>query len=324
MAAIEQPPIDVVAGVIRDEFGRILLSKRPPGRHLENLWEFPGGKLEPNETRPDALRRELNEEVGLETLEAQPLLSVTHAYPEKTIRLWLYLVTQFNGEAKGLEGQALQWVEPDQLPLMELPAADRPVVRVLPLGGQYALSLDPAEFTHTHDFLWRWQNCLESGVRLLCLRGGDDSLQYINPWLPELESLTRQHDARWMVSGRLEHSLNCPADGVHLDCHQLAMLTRRPIDPERLLGASCRNLADIRRAEALGADFITLAPVHPEAGHAATPSLGWDGLAALIAQSGLPVYALGGLDPDQLAQARRLGAFGVAGASQFGWHRNHD
>ncbi len=317
-------PIEVVAGVIRDDDGRVLVSQRRPGTHLEHLWEFPGGKLEPGETHVEALRRELEEEVGLETLRCQPLLSVTHAYPEKTIRLWLFEVSQFNGEAEGREHQRLRWVELEDLSALDMPAADRPLVRVLPLGGQYAISLDPGDFDHVHDFLWRWQACLESGVRLIRLRAQEDSIGLINRWLPELQSITRQFNARWLVSGKLEDCIECPADGIHLDRHQLAMLSRRPVGADRLLAASCHDLKELRRAEALKADFITLSPVQATASHPGAAVLGWDGMAELVAQSALPVYGLGGLNPKDLPRARALGAFGVSGIRSFGWSLSDD
>lgn len=318
-------PVEVVAGVIRDEGHRdrrrILVSKRPPGRHLANCWEFPGGKLEPGESHAEALRRELHEEIGIDTHASRPLVSVTHHYPEKSIRLWLYEVSDYTQTPHGREGQALQWVSMDALPELDMPAADRPLVKVLPLDGRYAISLDPASFSEKDQFFRRWQACLDSGYRLLRLRAQGDGLNRIRDWLPELARMTHAHGARWLVSGDLPACLMAPADGIHLNSHQLAELRERPVDDQKLLAASCHDLSEIEQADAIGADFVLLSPVNATPSHPDTQGMGWDRFSALVAQSPLPVYALGGMQPDDLLRMRSAGAFGVAGISHFGWQR---
>ena len=322
-------PVEVVAGVIRDDGydsrsdgrGRILVSQRLPDRHLANCWEFPGGKLEPGESHADALRRELHEEIGIDTQASQPLVSVTHRYPEKIIRLWLYEVYGYAHTPHGREGQALRWVSMDALPELEMPAADRPLVKVLPLDGCYAISLDPAQFSEKDQFLGRWQGCLDAGFRLLRLRTQGDGLNRIRNWLPELAAVTQEYGARWLVSGSLQECLNVPADGVHLSSHQLAALSERPLDDKKLLAASCHGLSEIEQADAMGADFVLLSPLHATPSHPEAQGMGWDRFSALVARSPLPVFALGGMRPEDLPRVRSVGAFGVAGISNFGWQR---
>ncbi|MEM7053599.1 MAG: Nudix family hydrolase [Pseudomonadota bacterium] len=314
-------PVEVVAGVIRDAQGRVLVSRRPPGRHLENLWEFPGGKREPGESHAHALQRELQEELGIDSVQCQPLVSVTHHYPEKTIRLWLFEVTEYAQEPYGREGQDVQWVPVAKLAELELPAADRPLVKVLPLDGRYAISLDPTAFESRSAFFARWQACLQSGFRLLRLRAQGDGLQRIRDWLPELNAMTHAHDARWLVSGNLADCLAAPADGIHLNRHQLSGLTQRPVPNEKLLAASCHNTAEIEQAEIIDADFVLLSPVQNTPSHPQAQGMGWDRFSEQVAESPLPVFALGGLQPQDLDRARSLGAFGVAGISNFGWSR---
>ena len=329
MSEISPEPVEVVAGVIRDAGysnrsdgpDRILVSKRPPGRHLANCWEFPGGKLEPGESHAEALRRELHEEIGIDTRASEPLVSVTHRYPEKIIRLWLYEVSDYAHSPHGREGQALQWVSTDVLPELEMPAADRPLVKVLPLDGRYAISLDPAQYSEKDQFLRRWQGCLDAGFRLLRLRTQGDGLNRIRNWLPELAAMTQEYGARWLVSGSLQACLNAPADGVHLNSHQLAALSERPVDDKKLLAASCDDLSEIEQADTVGADFVLLSPVHATPSHPEAQGMGWDRLSEFIARSPLPVFALGGMRPEHLQHARALGAFGVAGISNFGWQR---
>ena len=116
-------PIEVAAGLVFRK-GRLLITQRPAGGHLAGLWEFSGGKREPGETMPQCLRRELAEELGVVVNIGQCVETLTHAYPEKTVRLEFYLCELVEGEPAGLDGQQLAWVTVDELEEYKFPAAD--------------------------------------------------------------------------------------------------------------------------------------------------------------------------------------------------------
>ena len=124
-------PIHVVAGVIRDDRGRILVARRHDDSHQGGLWEFPGGKLKPNEEPSAGLARELAEELGIRVRVAEPLIQVRYDYPERSVLLDVWEVGQYEGEAAGLEQQPLRWVSPGELAELDMPPADRPVVALL-------------------------------------------------------------------------------------------------------------------------------------------------------------------------------------------------
>jgi 8-oxo-dGTP diphosphatase len=123
--------IHVVAGALFDEQGRVLIAQRPPGKHLAGGWEFPGGKLEPGEQPLAGLKRELQEELGIETLEATPLIAYEHGYSDRRVLLDLWLVSRYAGEPSSVEGQPLQWVMIDELETVGLLEADRPMIPAL-------------------------------------------------------------------------------------------------------------------------------------------------------------------------------------------------
>lgn len=119
--------VHVVAGVLRDARGRILLARRTEGRDLAGLWEFPGGKVEPGEQPEAALVRELREELGIEAAVGAAVVRVPMAYPDKHLLLDVREVSS-SDHPRGLEGQALAWVPLHKLAEYPMPPADAPVV----------------------------------------------------------------------------------------------------------------------------------------------------------------------------------------------------
>ena len=124
-------PVHVMVGVLRDADGRVLIAERPPGKHMAGHWEFPGGKLGPDEAPWAGLVRELAEELGIEALDGRPFLQVSHRYPDRIVLLDTWLVSRFHGTPRGLDGQRLAWTAPGELMLRGLLEADRPIVEAL-------------------------------------------------------------------------------------------------------------------------------------------------------------------------------------------------
>ncbi|ABV85735.1 8-oxo-dGTP diphosphatase MutT [Shewanella pealeana] len=120
--------IHVAVGVIQDPHKRILLAKRPEHLHQGGKWEFPGGKVEKQETTSQALIRELKEEVNLDVVSTEPLMEIHHDYGDKQVFLDIHWVTHFTGEAEGLEGQPVQWVEIEKLTDFEFPEANKAIL----------------------------------------------------------------------------------------------------------------------------------------------------------------------------------------------------
>lgn len=119
----------VVAGIaIRD--GKALLSQRPPGKKLEGLWEFPGGKIDPGETPDAALQREFREELGVDIANAKPHTFVHHRYAERDVLLLFYRCDVI-GEPVPMENNPVRWIPLAELPETPVPPADADLVRDL-------------------------------------------------------------------------------------------------------------------------------------------------------------------------------------------------
>lgn len=129
----DTPPLDVVAAVLHDDAGHVLVTQRPIGKPLAGFWEFPGGKLEAGESQVQCLVRELHEELGIEVLprDCTPLMQLEHCYPERLVRLHVWNIAQHTGSPTGREGQALRWLAPTELGSVQLLPADEPIVKYL-------------------------------------------------------------------------------------------------------------------------------------------------------------------------------------------------
>ncbi len=310
--------ITVVAGVLRDGAGRVLLTERLPGKHLAGTWEFPGGKCEVDEAPHDALVRDLHEELGIAIEASDPILSLTHAYPEKTVRLLIREVETWRGEVHGREGQGMVWAGPEDMTKLPMPAADRPIIKMLALDPRYAITPDPVEVGGEDGLVEYWHGLLESGFRLLQLRAHSLDSVSLSRVARRCAKLADEYQATWLLNGPAELGQSVGADGVHLTSTALASAECRPLADDFLVAASCHNRAELARAGELELDFVCLSPVLPTTSHPGAGTLGWDGFEQLCVHSALPVMALGGVGPHDLATARRRGAFGVAGISGFG------
>ena len=124
-------PIIVVAAVIRDDGGRIMLTRRPEGSHMGGLWEFPGGKVEDGEAPIEALERELDEELALSVRIGAPLTFSVHEEPGMRIVLLFFAATLGDSRPTAVDGQEIDWVAPADLPSYPTPPADAELIRLL-------------------------------------------------------------------------------------------------------------------------------------------------------------------------------------------------
>lgn len=301
--------LHVAAAVVRDGNGRILITQRAKHAHQGGLWEFPGGKLEAGETPQQALVRELREEVGIEVKTAQPLIKVRHDYGDRRVLLDVWSVDDFDGEAWGCEGQALQWIAPQQLSDFAFPAANLPIIKAALLPSYYGI----LEGNSVEQVLVRCQQFLQAGVSLIQLRLKSLPIESRQAVAEQVLVICQQRSVKLLLNSDLQLA-DFQCDGVHLSSRTLQTCQQRP---KGLVGASCHNLDELRLAEKLALDFAVLAPIQPTTTHPDAHPLGWQQMQALIEQVNLPVYALGGLRLDDLELALANGAQGLAGISTF-------
>ena len=295
-------------GVLQRDDGWVLLAERPLGKPWAGWWEFPGGKIEQNETPAQALMRELKEELGVRITQVNPWLIRTFQYPEKTVQLHFFIVTQWQGEPQACEGQLLRWQNPAKLDVSPMLPANLPIMTALALPNIYAIT-NMAEVGETI-FFAQLELALKNGLQMLQVREKQLSASALKLFAKKVIALSQAYSVKILLNGNVDLAQELACDGVHLSAQQLMTLHKKPNG--LMVSASCHNLQELEHAQMLQLDFVVLSPVLPTLSHVGAEVLGWQKFHQLVVNYPLPVYALGGMSADHLAAAWQQGARGVA------------
>lgn len=299
----------------------VLLAQRPEGKHLAGKWEFPGGQVESGESHENALYRELDEELGIQIQSAHPWTTITHPYPEKTVILHIYRVTEWSGVASGREGQAIEWVAWHQVQDRPMPEADRALIKAFgmsPFG--LTLSLPNADrdlLEYAQERLdWIAKSAWSHHPWWIHLALEPDSAHRAHNELASLIALIKDHGHVVMVHGTVDVAAELKADGVYLHRQAGLALTERPRE-FKWVAMACDDRQTLAHAGDLGLDYVTLAPLRRPHHAADTAELGGEQFKQLLTHASLPVLALGGLGLNDLTWVRSLGGFGIASTTGF-------
>lgn len=305
--------VKVVVAIITKPNGEYLLASRPKGKGWAGWWEFPGGKIEKNEMPADALSRELQEELGITPKRIQPWVKRRYDYPDtqdaeaKTVLLHFYFVLDWQGEPTPLEGQMLAWQHPQQLNVSPVLPANTPIMHALSLPDVYATS--NAKEMGKAAFLNALQKQLQQGlIKLVQIREKQMDRQMLIDFSIRMHALTKQHDAKVLINADVALAMQLGLDGVHLPSQDLLQLKSKP--KGLLVAASCHNEIELKHAQELGLDFVTLSPIEETLSDPETKSIEWSAFEGLATNTSIPVYALGGAGC--LSQALSKGARGIA------------
>lgn len=314
--------VHVAVAVILNDNDEVCISLRHKDAHQGGLWEFPGGKIEVDESVEQALIREIREELNLTVLSSRPLITISHQYQDKQVCLHVHRVLSFQGQVEGLlvgvENQPVKWVSVTELSSYDFPAANSPIIKALLLPERYLIT---GKFLDVEDFVKKLRTALDNKIKLVQLRlkeGAFRDLEQAQELVTYAAELCQQAGAKLMLNipdtclANIDKS-KINYSGIHADSRTLKTLSQRP-DGD-LFSASCHNTSELQKAMSLKTDFVLLSPVQKTASHPEMAALGWHQFSTMIEAVNIPVFALGGVSPGDIKTAHQFGAQGIAAIS---------
>ncbi|WP_326519129.1 NUDIX domain-containing protein [Acinetobacter sp. CAAS 2-6] len=298
-----KPIVDVAIAILLHH-GKVLAGWREATQHQGNKHEFPGGKVEAGETPEQACRREVFEEVGIGIKEWHPFDLICHEYDDVIVNLHIFQAA-VPAPLLDLIQQPWTWYQRDQLLALNFPKANRAMLQRLYWPHQIKISANLADCAHLSDEqLMYWRTDLQPIYAMA-----------------ELEQCTEGQLSRLIVPHALWLSLKPEQQkavfAVHLSQRQLMGLRKGQLTVGIRHLAACHDDVSIQHAQQIGCDAIFLSPVFATPTHPEAKGLGWTAFAQWASISDLPVFALGGVKPQDLAIAQQHFAYGVAGIRQF-------
>lgn len=315
-----KPTLQVAVAIVYHDDGRVLISKRSADKDHAGDWEFPGGKIEPGETPYEGLVRECREEMAIEVQSARPLITIPYDYEPYSVCLHVFEVTRYQGEPASQDNQETGWSTREALQSLKFPEANQGIVRALVLPAVYLITPDHEQ--PLADFTRQLKACFEQGVTLCRVRQGrlSDSVYFAR--LIAALDFAKQYSVKIMMDGLPDPRWSEVA-GWHLNMEQLYQCYQRPLTQGKWLAASLHSQRDVAQANRLRCDFAVLSPIKPTASHPDANPLGWPLFAEWTALAHMPVFALGGMTPQDATQAWKHGGQGVAGIEGL-WSLNNN
>ncbi len=298
-----KPIVDIAIAILLHQ-GKVLVGWREAKQHQGNKHEFPGGKVEAGETPEQACRREVYEEVGIGIKTWHAFDQICHEYDDVIVNLHLFQAT-VPADLLDLIQQPWNWYRREQLQELNFPQANQAMLQRLYWPHQIKISAELDDLlTVNADTLLYWRTGMAAA----------QAAELLGNFSPAaLQQLIINREL-WEVLPRAQQQA---IFAVHLKQPQLLNLRKGQLRVGIRHLAACHDQVSIQHAQAIGCDAILLSPVFTTPTHPEASALGWTAFAALAKQSDLPVFALGGVKPQDLATAQQQYAYGVAGIREF-------
>lgn len=305
--------IQVAISVIVNQKNEVLISKRSADVHQANRWEFPGGKIESNESPELALSRELKEELGIDVVDSRFLTLLEYDYGDKKVCLHAFIVTKFFGLPLGLEGQPIQWVKISALQNYQFPDANLPIINLLQLPDVIQITGD---FSSYDDLISKTQKCIDNGVTVLHFRAHDLNDVVYTQYAKALLLKCRGQNVKLILNRTKNIFDKVDADGLHMTRHEMKKYHERPCDTTKLFSVSCHEEEEITHAIKLSVDYCFLSPIKQAISHDAGFALGMELFSTLSDKYAVEIYALGGMQKADVNAIKAINGKGIASISE--------
>lgn len=302
--------MDVVAGIFCQANGNFLLCQRPQNKICAGFWEFPGGKVEKNESLFHALKREISEELHIQITHATPWIVRQFVYPHAHVRLHFFKIHQWQGaiHLQKIEHSAFCWqnlFETLQVaPLLPANLNLLPLLKIPPLA-----LITRAQEEGTEHALLRLEKIIAHNPHVL-VQVRDKTFAKRTDFAKQVALLCRHPKTFLVVNDDENLAQHIGAQGVHYSSLRLKKLTQRP--NFMLVGASVHSLEELKLAEKLNLDYVFLSPIFKTQSHPNAIALGKKNFQHIATQSAIPVFALGGVKMQDFNSLQQIGAHGIA------------
>ena len=310
--------VHVAVAVIKNSDGQYFIAQRPQDSHQGGLWEFPGGKIESNESVLEALERELLEEVGITLVQASPLIQIHHDYSDKSVFLDVWKIESFTGTASGNEGQQTIWINESDFSCYDFPVANLPIIKAIQLPDKYLIT---GQFKDESELLNRLDKSIDDGIKLIQFRAPHLNENLYFNYAEKIYLKCQKEHVQLLLntsaSNFKKYSAHKFSHGLHLNSKELQYYSNEKLDKVLLISTSVHNHEELIMAEEKNVDFIVLSPVKRTLSHPDAIPLGWDKFKFLTEKAIIPVFALGGMKEDDLVTIKNNGGQGIAAIGAF-------
>lgn len=286
---------------------KVLLGKRPLNRPWHGWWEFPGGKIKLGEKPQEALMREIKEELGVIVEKPVKWLTRLHYYDNQPFRLHFFKIFSWKNTPLMREHDELKWVDINKPSVGPILPANQIIFKSLALPTTYAIT-NMNEFKG--NFMSTLKKHIELGMSLIQIREKEMKNMELEIFSKKILDIKSKYQFKVLINSNLDLARRINADGLHLNSNQLYQKIDLP--KGMIKAASCHSIDDLKQAEKISCDFALLSPVKKTLSHPQIKPMGWYQFQKIINQVQIPVYALGGMSPDDIRKAQSRGSVGIA------------
>jgi len=300
--------VNVSVAVLINTDGQVLLGQRPFTKSWEGWWEFPGGKIEKNESSVDALYREIYEEIGIKITQFEIWVTRQHSYDNLDVTLHFFKVYKWEGKVTSKENQKLVWTYLQDPKVSPILPANLFIQKAFDLPRYYAIT--NLSESSKKLFLNQLQNRIDDGLKMIQVREKDISLENLKMFSKEVVSICKPQGVKVIINSYVDLAYEIEADGVHLTSKDLHNIKKRP--QNLIVSASCHTQEDFNIADKMNINFAVLSTVKKTLSHPNTKPMGWNKFQQIVNKSNIPIYALGGLGIKDYNDALKNGAIGIS------------
>tara|TARA_B100000767_G_C19757817_1_gene533814 strand:+ start:1152 stop:2123 length:972 start_codon:yes stop_codon:yes gene_type:complete len=300
--------VNVSVAVLINTNHQVLFAQRPPSKPWEGWWEFPGGKIEKNETSVDALYREIYEEIGVKITQFENWVTRSFTFGGNHITLHFFKVFKWEGEVTPKENQKLVWTYLRKPKVSPILPANLFIQKAFDIPKYYAIT-NLSEISKKV-FFNQLQKKISDGLKMVQVREKNISRNEFKIFSTEVIKVCKRKNVKVIINSDVNLAYELKADGVHLTSEDLLNIKILPKD--LIVSASCHTKEEVDFADKLNINFLVLSAVKKTLSHPGIQPIGWNKFRKIVSVVNTPIFALGGLGTNDYEVALKSGAIGIA------------